>query len=344
MKGIEDYYDIRRARYEEISDIMSYIDKYWKKGHILAVNRSMFEYEFVDDDQNVNMYICREKSTGDICAIEGYIYTAYDVKLRDAWGCLWHARADNKILLLGTYLRKKLISEIGIRHFVGVGDNPSTSIKLAKEAFKEHTCKMDHFYKLNNIPDYKIAVIKHKGCGYGKKDPEKEYNFRRLRTSEEVYSFDCNKYCEQVPFLDHCYIIRRYFHHPVYQYEIYSAVSPNGATEALFIFRRVNINDRVALRLMRFVGDQKVIGDSYSFFEELLQDEAVEYIDFYCAGFDKRYLYEAGFYLKEDNDTNIIPNYFEPFVQKNIAIYCDSTSDNTIYCKGDADQDRPNII
>ena len=44
-------YEIRLAMYSEISEIMQFIDEYWKKGHILATNRDFFEYEMVVDGQ-----------------------------------------------------------------------------------------------------------------------------------------------------------------------------------------------------------------------------------------------------------------------------------------------------
>lgn len=35
-------YDIRLAHYSEIGEIMTFIDRYWKKGHILGNNRELF--------------------------------------------------------------------------------------------------------------------------------------------------------------------------------------------------------------------------------------------------------------------------------------------------------------
>lgn len=55
-------------------------------------------------------------------------------------------------------------------------------------------------------------------------------------------------------------------------------------------------------------------------------------------------MYEAGFVEVNEEDGNIIPNYFEPFVQENIDIWVDSRDDNSLFTKADADQDRPNII
>ena len=69
-----------------------------------------------------------------------------------------------------------------------------------------------------------------------------------------------------------------------------------------------------------------------------------EYIDFYLYGIEDDILRDAGFVLQDD-DVNIIPNYFEPFVQKNISLdfYADSLEEIILF-KGDGDQDRPNFI
>ena len=73
-----------------------------------------------------------------------------------------------------------------------------------------------------------------------------------------------------------------------------------------------------------------------------------EYIDLFTKGLDEKIILEAGF-MKVDNKNNdvIIPNYFEPFVQKNVCIryFTDTKNlkDLRIY-KGDGDQDRPSFI
>ena len=74
----------------------------------------------------------------------------------------------------------------------------------------------------------------------------------------------------------------------------------------------------------------------------MLQHDNYEYVDFYCAGFEDYLVQAAGFTPLLDNDTNIIPNYFYPFEQKNIDIWVQSTSENTSFTKADGDQDRPN--
>ena len=82
-----------------------------------------------------------------------------------------------------------------------------------------------------------------------------------------------------------------------------------------------------------------------AFLKNLLSEtDGAEYIDFYCAGINEEDVYEAGFVEVNEEDGNIIPNYFEPFVQENIDIWVDSREYNSLFTKADADQDRPNII
>ena len=42
-------YNIRFADYEDITTIMRFIDEYWKKGHILARDSELFEWQYVED-------------------------------------------------------------------------------------------------------------------------------------------------------------------------------------------------------------------------------------------------------------------------------------------------------
>lgn len=76
-------------------------------------------------------------------------------------------------------------------------------------------------------------------------------------------------------------------------------------------------------------------------------ENQIEYIDFLCSGFDQNLLTNLGFNKKEKKQ--IIPNYFEPFIKKNINVnLCTMINkykkNKTVILKGDGDQDRINII
>lgn len=113
--------------------------------------------------------------------------------------------------------------------------------------------------------------------------------------------------------------------------------------EAVIVMRRITVNDSQVLRIVDYIGNKQALQYLYGEFRRLMNDQ-VEYIDFYCYGFDRTILSRAGFIRREENDCNIIPNYFEPFLQKNVDIWFNSTCEGITICKADADQDRPNII
>lgn len=88
MNKYDERYDIRLARYDEIDKVMEFIDKYWKKNHIMARDRKLFEYEFLDGDE-VNVMIAIDKSTNTIEAMSGFLKASSNTHTPDIWGSIW---------------------------------------------------------------------------------------------------------------------------------------------------------------------------------------------------------------------------------------------------------------
>jgi len=86
---------IRLAKQSEIYKIMDYIDKNWKKGHILAVNEELFRYEF-EMEGRINVAISIDKK-GDINGIEGFI--PYSQNNKDIMLTLWKVNKTKNPLL-----------------------------------------------------------------------------------------------------------------------------------------------------------------------------------------------------------------------------------------------------
>lgn len=61
MNSFDTYYDIRRAVLDDIPLIMEFIGQYWKENHILAVNRSFFEYEMVQGRMLILLLLFQNK-------------------------------------------------------------------------------------------------------------------------------------------------------------------------------------------------------------------------------------------------------------------------------------------
>ena len=76
----------------------------------------------------------------------------------------------------------------------------------------------------------------------------------------------------------------------------------------------------------------------------LIEKNNYEYVDLLAYGIEDGLLFESGFERIYEDDCNIVPNYFEPFVKENVVIYCTISIPGAVIFKGDADQDRPNMI
>lgn len=330
----DEKYDIRQARHDEIPEIMAFIDKYWKKGHILATNRELFEYEYVVDGK-VNFYIAKSKATGEIESIQGFAFSSQNPNKLDVWGSMSKTRNDHPNMpFLNRELFVRFYMDIPARYEIGVGVNKRTTLPLS--LLDGYYCyKMKHYYRISYRNNYKIAKILNKK--FIKKDETiKQLEPEIVHSIDELKGkFDFNIVKDCIPYKDDWYLNKRFFKYPFYNYTVYVV------DNAFFVTREQETNKEKILRIVDYVGDHSSFGKLYDFFTKILTD--YEYIDFYNYGLEEEYLKAAGFINKEEETPeNIIPNYFSPFVQENIDIYVHSPVKNTLFFKADSDQDRPN--
>lgn len=338
-------YDIRLANLDDVPLIMKFIDNFWRKGHIMAKSRVLFDYEYVHEKE-VDFVIAIDKFSGELEAIFGFIRCQKE-RNRDIWGSMWKVRDDHDNMnLLGIELARRVYILTGCRMHIGNGANPNTTIPLRKIFFREKTAKMKQFYRLNKeIKDYKIAVIS-KNNNFFENAIEDctvtNYSLKKIDNFIELTNcFELNK-MDIYPEKDAYYIKHRYFEHPFYNYLVYG-IEINGQTSAVIILRQINIMESSVLRIVDFLGDEEsLLGISPSL-DNLMQEKRAEYVDFYQFGLDDEILRKAGFINREDTK-NIIPNYFEPFLQENADICVHYIMDNTRFFKADGDQDRPNQL
>lgn len=337
MNAYDKKYDIRLARYDEIDEIMHFIKEKWNSDHILANNRAYFEYEYVCGN-DVHFLLAKSREDNQIAGIIGYIPASKDEEYLDIWTVMWKVK-EGVMPLLGMELLKRVKEVVKARASLGVGDNPKTTIRLLNKMTDYETGKMKHFYKLSKTLPFSIAKIE-KPVFTSQDIINASVSVIKIESIEqldEMFDYDVLK--ENIPYKDSWYISHRYFKHPVYSYQIYG-LQEAGMVKALLITRVQEYNDSKVLRIIDYIGKQSLFAGLQEFFEEKLNE--YEYIDFYVLGFDYQYIVDAGFIERQDEDTNIIPNYFYPFEQKNINIWCSGSEKGGLYCKGDSDQDRPN--
>lgn len=337
MSIYDEWYDIRIANYEDISAIMNFIDELWKKDHILARDRAFFEYEHVLDGK-VNFVIAQNRKTNELDGIVGFLPASRNKEHLDLWTVVWKTR-PGCIPLLGMELMNRVQTFTSCRNPMGIGDNPKTTVRLLSKVDKEISIfKLEHFYLLSSNKQYHIACIRKKpdaACAYY---GEKVIAARMpdACTAAEYIDFSDYSVC---PYKDEWYIDHRFFSHPIYKYLVYGL--RRGASRAIIVMRVQEYGGSKALRVVDYLGDQICFAGLHSFFIEQMEELDCEYTDFYVSGFDKKLIMQAGFACVEENDENIIPDYFNPFVNENIEIWADGKIKKCLFCKADGDQDRP---
>lgn len=339
MIDYDSRYEFRYANVLDIDKIMTFINDYWKSGHILSRNRELFEYEFLKENGEVNFLMAIDKERGTLEGVIGFLETAYNQEVTDVWTSIWKVKAGN-MLFLGSELQRRLEDKNGIRYVIGVGDNPQTSARILKKKFGRNVVKMKHYYILSDCEQFYIAKVVHRDPIYNKRNINKEFfEITSIQQLESVFNFHtCRDY---VPQKNSLYYEKRFFEHTIYNYKMF-AIGDDNCAGAFFVVRDQKYNDRKVLRVVDYYGDENLIEDMGIWLKEKIDTENYEYADFFCYGFEDKYFVNGGFSLLREDDDNIIPDYFSPFERRNVDILCDYPDVDIRICKADGDQDRPN--
>lgn len=324
---------IRFANENDIDGIMKFIDTYWRKGHILGNNKDFFRYEHLLPE-GVSYVISEDDTSGEINAILGYI--PYGKTKRDIMTVMWKAN-HTMHSSLGLELFKYLKDNGDVRIMASPGSNPK--LRGLYQYLGYQFGKMIQWYRLRAQESYSIAKI-----GNGN-IPNKTHktNYISLNTWEELEaSFNFEEYTqESKPFKESWYIKKRYYDHPIYDYDVYGIKGDSGRISLLMIFRVIDVNGINIVRLIDCIGEFALVRSSTKLLDDLLEKYSAEYVDCYEIGLPDDYMIDSG-WTKTEGSGNIIPNYFAPFTQSNIDIYYFSSDPEVVLFKGDGDQDRPN--
>lgn len=340
-------YHFEIASLDSLDEIMEFIEKYWKSNHVLAKSKDLFNWQHLDKThQRYNFAIARDLKTNEIHAIQGFILSSHfdkDVSIVIQWGAIWKSRGDIAMPLLGTMLYLYLEKNSNWDIDAGVG--------LSNKAFPIMK-KMGHIMGYCN-QWYILHPYKKLFNLVGNFKDEKRCS--SLSFLSDKFFENCDDYFMDLSglFLK-CipaykslkYYQKRYLEHPVYKYHATKISDNNKTPLAVFIWRTCEHSESKCIRIVDYFGYNDAMEGCLESFQKMLIEMDAEFIDFINAGIDDIYFEKAGFVDRKT--TNIIlANYFEPFVLQNVDIsyhwYSKSGLSPLIF-KGDADQDRPNII
>ena len=120
-------YNIRYYRPEDRPRLIQFLDKYWRKNHIISTSDILFDFQHRVEDR-YTFVVAENKETEEFDGVYGYILThKYDTSHaipNVAWGAIWKVRSDVKsceIGSLGLGLLKFIIKNENILTFASSG-------------------------------------------------------------------------------------------------------------------------------------------------------------------------------------------------------------------------------
>jgi len=339
-------YDIRALWLDEVDALQDFLRREWNAQHIFVRDRRLLDWQHRDESLRRYTFIGGvSRDTGAIDAILGFIpQWHFDANLprRDVWLALWKS-GDSAEPGLGTMLMKYVIDGMA-PEFVGGLNIAAGALPIYRRLGFEIGA-LAHYYKINPLLDRYELVAGVEPPPVSRSDSQDPgFTSRRLDAGSLFTAH--SGLAPGHPAKSAEYLLNRYLRHPTYEYQLWE-LSAAADVRALLAIRVCKARDSAALRVVDLVGDELALAGSGAFFENLLVEERAEFVDFYAHGIDAAPLHRAGFVRREPGGTIVVPNFFEPFLQKNVELtfaYLARDARTPRIFKGDADQDRPSQV
>lgn len=340
-------YTIKICKEEDKPMLIDFIRKYWKEDHIFVKSKEMFDFQHYNPQKKeYNFIIGINNQTKEIDGINGLIpLCQYDTELakyNETWGAIWKVRSDvenDEIGLLGI-----LLFEEFKKYTSHGGAGMSIIAKKLLKVMKYNICILNQYYILNSsYSDFRIANIPGDYHNRNNSLSNISHTVKRIFDINEIPKGSIEGFYKPTKSLT--YLLNRYQKHPIYEYSFLGIYNKIEILTTILVTRSILINNRKVIRIVDVLGPLEGIGSLKNCLTGILNEENAEYIDIINYGIPPDVFIELGFEQLNVDGNIIIPNYFEPFIQKNIVIEgaYKAPYDYVIF-KGDSDQDRPSII
>lgn len=332
--------EIRKLKKEEYGLLVDFLKNYWKSNHSLVKSKQLMDFQHLDGDY-YNFYVAIEDGT--IYSLQGFIKSSlYDDSLAgedDCWGAIWKTIPNQKKGELGLWTRDA-IREKEMNCSIG-GIGLSGFSKVINKLSGNTMGYMNHYYIANrSVSEFKICV-----------NPEVDLS---VHVVSEGWRIEQNIHLDQVtepttgyrPRKTLKYFENKYLYHPVYKY-LFWGIFCNEKLVSIWAVRRIIVDGVSIFRVVDVLGRIDEVPDLTENLQEILRTESCEYIDFLNYGINPDVYKTMGFKkLNYEENKTIVPQYFEPFEQKNVLLDVSYRAkyDEYVVFKADGDQDRPNII
>ncbi|WP_201560440.1 hypothetical protein [Psychrobacter sp. NC44] len=322
---------------KDLAQVMQFINDFWKKDHILATSKEMFDYQYYDQAAGrYNMIISKDDNNELECVL-GFIPTSrFDKALAKEdviWLSLWKSREDASNPFIGIMVYSFLRQHYE-HSFIATNGMSAIAEQLYNHLGFE-VQSLYHLYIANpTINDFKIAH----SPKFSDNDVEILFELE-LVDSVDIRSIG---YHESTCYKNVRYLVNKYLNHPYYRYSFLTIPEE----DLLIVCREITISKRKILRIIDFYGQPASMARVSKSLESFIIKNGYEYIDILIST-DISTITHSKFILNNTDSATIIPNYFEPFDSRNVEIKFamhPKLMDGYFVTKGDGDQDRPTLI
>ncbi len=336
-------YKYRFCKVSEIDKLKDFIDKHWRKGHILSKSDELIKFQHqIEGRDTLTFVVAENQLTGEFDGVYGYIsnwkFAPSHHIPNVQWGAVWKTRDDinnNEIGKIGLGMLRFILKSDPSDVFGSMGISGTHKQLATKLGY--FMGDMNRYYIPNqSITDFKVI-----------KTPDTSNLSNEITDSyvkEIGFPYGYIPVQNMNPYKDMEYFENRYKKHISFVYR-YLGLFKKDELKGIFVFRNVDNAGPRVLRIMDFIGDLTDVKNVNVSVQELLRSENAEYIDCLNHGIDSSYFYQLGFKEALKGGETILPEYFDPFEQRYVPMeyaYISEIEDDVIIFKADSDQDRPN--
>ncbi|CDO58562.1 hypothetical protein BN1012_Phect348 [Candidatus Phaeomarinobacter ectocarpi] len=348
--------EIRFCNAHDIAKVEAFIDAHWAKGHVLAHDRTLMDWQHKDAVTDRYTYaVAQRPGVDELDAIIGFISTSqYDPALcqhNTIWFTTWMVSPLIKAGGLGMRLLR-FVQQNEPHTLVGtVGNN--AAVAPVYKALGYTTGILDR-YVIANLSLQTFHLLQgHENISKHPKTSD-DITIRMLDEADlSTCGIDALIAHTATPKKTPAYLAARYLHHPRYSYQLLG-IEQAGTLRALAVTRlceapAADNKTATALRVVDWFGSDNAIGITGEALSAYLTQTGAEYADLYVHGIAADAFKQSSWHKVEPDGPLVVPNYFEPFAASNTDIrfairHQDKQTPALRLFKADADQDRPNTL
>lgn len=335
---------------EHVEELTNYIDTHWAKDHILVTSRELLDWQHKSKHGGYyNFVMARHNKSGEICGVLGFIPTShFSEELeseKEVWLAIWKVDEGPKYVGLGLALLNYLKREFAIKNICSIGISQIVFPMYQTLGFQ--VGQLSQLALINSsLSKFSVAKVP---SNFAQRNLMAESGYEVSVISEQLLMTELSQaeLFSHKTQKDSQYFIMRFVKHPKFKYR-FIGIYRKQKLRAFLVVRVVEINKSSVMRVVDIQGDLSAVSKVTESLHQILVNEGHEYLDIMQYGMEEEFLINSGFVKVEDSDDLIIPDYFQPFVQKNITIYfarqTAEQESSFVLFKGDADQDRPNVM